>query len=74
MSLSPELTEFFEVELEYGWLMWVPSDPDDSAALDADDIPLVILDVQLYARKHDCDYVLFDPDAEIDPNLPTWEW
>lgn len=61
-------------ELDYGWLMWVPDDPDDSDEGDGHVLPGSILKIQRYARKHGCDYVLFDRDAEVDPALPTWEW
>lgn len=54
---------------EYGWLMWVPpAGPPD------DETPTEITAIHRYARSHGCRYVLFDCDAETDPNLPTWEW
>lgn len=56
---------------EYGAFLWVPNDPDEGFV---EMPPPEVLRVQLYARSLDCDYVLFDVDAEIDPNLPTWEW
>ena len=60
--------------LEYGWLMWVPDDP----VVDDDDpmgrVPSEVLLIQLYARRWGCDYVLFDADGPVDPNLPAWEW
>ena len=61
-------------ETEYGWLMWVPDDPDSHAGADGPDIPAEVLIVQRYARGHDCDYVLFDNSADFDDQLPCWDW
>jgi len=47
---------------ERGWLLWVPDDPDESAAI-GDAVPAVVLAIQRYARAHGCDYVLFDAGA-----------
>lgn len=71
----------------YGWLLWVPDDPDNHAADhdDTDEFPLLqgedpsgvpaeVLAVQRYARRLGCDYVLLDPDAERIADLPTWDW
>jgi hypothetical protein len=60
-------------ELCYGWLMWVPPDPDGHAA-DYPQLPAEVLTVQRYAREHACDYVLFDQDADVIDDLPTWDW
>jgi hypothetical protein len=60
-------------EREYGALLHVPSDPAETEQ-DYGTIPTEVLAVQLYARRHGCDYVLFDADAEIDDNLPSWDW
>lgn len=58
----------------YGWWMWVPNDPDDSALSSEEPIPEVVLAIQRYARALDCDYVLFDSDADRDDQLPAWDW
>lgn len=60
--------------LEYGWLLWVPNDPDDSAQGCDDGPPAEVLAVQRYARGHGCDYVLFDADADTVADLPHWQW
>jgi hypothetical protein len=57
----------------YGWLLWVPPEPD-SHALDYPDLPVEILALQRYARERGCDYVLLDQDAEVIDDLPTWNW
>jgi hypothetical protein len=57
-----------------GWLMWVPQDPDESHAAMTDQIPDVVLAIQRYARSLDCDYVLFDADADRVDDLPAWDW
>lgn len=61
---------------EYGWMVWVPDDPDTWVKdYPADEHPPAeILVVQRYARSLDCDYILFDADGPHDPNLPSWEW
>ncbi len=68
--------------LDYGWLMWVPSDPEDSAYStlgepddpDWDDDERIVLAIHKFARALDCDYVLFDSDGLTVDGLPTWEW
>jgi hypothetical protein len=61
-------------ELEgYGWLMWVPPDPDGHAA-DHPALPAQVLAIQRYASERGCDFVLFDRDADILSDLPTWDW
>jgi|SRR5687767_15613501 len=81
---GPGLAEGVNADtLTYGWLMYVPENPDEHAGdyadpADPDDptegVPPEILTVQRYARSHGCDYVRFDPDGLTDPNLPTWDW
>lgn len=63
--------------IEHGWLLWVPTDPQETADSypdEKDAVPAEVLAIQLYARANHCDYVLFDRDADVDDNLPTWEW
>ena len=61
--------------LPYGWLMWVPDDPDQYAEDEEGGVPpQEILVIQRYARKHGCDYVLFDRDADQVDDLPSWVW
>lgn len=33
-----------------------------------------LLHIQLYARAIGCDYVILDPDAPVEPGLPTYKW
>ena len=58
----------------HGWLLWVPDDPDESGAAFGDAVPAVVLAIQRYARRHGCDYVLFDADADRVDDLPSWDW
>jgi hypothetical protein len=58
----------------YGWLLWVPDDPDESCSAMRVPVPDVVLTIQRYARAAGCDYVLFDRDGDIDDQLPTWDW
>ncbi len=59
---------------EVGFLLWVPDEPDESAQAFIDPVPDVVLAIQRYARRLDCDYVLFDADASQVEDLPTWDW
>jgi hypothetical protein len=79
--LPPDLAESLShapgviaYQLEFGWLMWIPDDPDHHARGCGDGPPEQVLLVQRYARSHDCDYVLFDADAEQVADLPHWQW
>lgn len=56
-----------------GMFMWVPNSPKDSDTLPTG-VPPELLRIQLYARKHDCDYVQFDADGPRNAALPTWDW
>ncbi len=60
--------------ITYGWLMWVPDDPDDSSASGDEPVPELVLNIQRFARSLCCDYVLFDADADQVADLPTWTW
>jgi len=60
-------------ETDAGAFLWVPDNPSDSL-FEEFGIPLEILTVQLFARKHGCDYVLFDCDGPEEAELPKWEW
>jgi hypothetical protein len=53
-----------------GFLLWVPDDPDESAQAMVDQVPDVVLAIQRYARAWDCDFVLFDADADRIDELP----
>ena len=58
---------------EYGFLLWVPDDPEENAKGDVEMPPAEMLLVQLYARRHDCDYVLFDADGPENDELALYE-
>jgi hypothetical protein len=67
----------------FGWLLWVPDDPEARAAEYPDDpdsedsqdgVPAEVLTLWRYARSLGCDYVLLDRDAERIDGLPTWDW
>ena len=36
-------------------------------------LPAVVVTLLRYARDLDCDYLLLDPDVEVDDDLPTWD-
>lgn len=56
----------------YGWFMWVPSADFDDRLEKLKDYPDLLACIYR-ARELDCDYILFDVDAEIDDALPTYE-
>lgn len=55
------------------FLLWVPNDPKESSSVQEDAVHPVILAIQQRARALDCDYVLFDHDADWDAVLPTFQ-
>jgi len=61
------------VATDYGFLLWVPDEPLVSAQAEEQDLPDVVLKIQLFARRHGCDYVLFDADGPTCDGLDTWE-
>ncbi|GGJ75685.1 hypothetical protein GCM10010123_02100 [Pilimelia anulata] len=56
---------------EYGFLLWVPADPD-AYATDYPGVRADVLALQRYARELGCDYVLLDSDAEPVPGLAVY--
>lgn len=54
---------------EYGWLLHVP-EPDG----EADGLPGDIAAVFACARRNGCDMVLFDRDATVIDELPSYDW
>lgn len=52
-----------------GYWMWVHEHPKKHAACTEEGLPDNLMAIQLHARAHGCDYVLFDRDAEMDPDL-----
>lgn len=72
-----ELTSFDGVvddPTTHGALLWVPDDPRSFHDFADEPAPDEVLAVQLRARSLGCDYVLFDGDAEVHPQLPSWQW
>lgn len=62
--------------LTYGWLVWVPDSPLDPGndMTDADENTIdkenevnypLIREMQIRARLYDCDWIMFDADAEM---------
>ena len=56
----------------YGWLMWVPDPGDDPSTVPGGCD--VLVPIQRYAQALGCAYVLFDRDAEVIDDLPSWDW
>lgn len=61
-------------ELAYGWLLWVPENPDQHAADYDDPIPPEVLAIQRYARSYRCDWVQLDRVATAVAALPSFDW
>jgi hypothetical protein len=61
-------------EMDQGWLLWVPEDPDESAQSEQTPPPEVALNLQRYARNLRCDYIIFDRDGFLTAGLPSWDW
>lgn len=58
---------------EHGALVWVPDDPEESANNADEALPLELIVLQKYARRHGCDFILFDSDGPVDAALDTFE-
>jgi hypothetical protein len=58
----------------HGALLGGPDDPQSFHDFADEPAPDEVLAVQLHARSLGCDYVLFDGDAEVHPQLPSWQW
>ena len=54
----------------YGWFMYATDDP---AGYSEADLPTHLRAISAYARKHGCDYVLFDSDAAVNEELRVFE-
>lgn len=54
---------------EYGWFVWVPPTEWERA-----DQPADLLAAFAYARTQQCDWIMFDRDAEIIDDLPSFDW
>lgn len=58
-------------KLSYGWLVYV-SDPEHEDPTDP--IPEELARALTLARANNCDYIMFDADAERIHQLPEFEW
>jgi hypothetical protein len=60
---------------EYGWFIWVPTEPEipeyDEEV--GDGYPADLIAAFHLARKMDCEYVMFDMDAEASDDLQTYD-
>ena len=56
---------------DYGWLVYVPSEPGNE---DHPDFPADLKAVMVFARKLDCDWIMFDRDGVILDELPAFDW
>jgi hypothetical protein len=52
---------------EYGWFMWVATDPENIAKF-LEDVAAVVR----FAHQHRCEWILFDQDAAPTPDLPFY--
>lgn len=64
---------------EYGYWIYVPQDDNEdmlqfivSARKDGFSDPFIVL--MEHARKHECQWVMLDRDADVDPELQEYEW
>ncbi len=69
-----EIEELYVDERPHGYWLWVP-DNDDLITLRLEsDIPRELAGIMFYARERDCDWVLFDADAEPIENMRIYDW
>lgn len=55
----------------HGWFVYAGTDEE---MMKKADVPPELLYVFRYAKRHGCDWICFDQDAEEDPDLPTFDW
>lgn len=60
----------------YGWLVYVPAEDQlmELRSSSEREISNELLGILFLARGEGVDFLLFDQDAEIVPNLPIYEW
>ena len=63
----------FCIHEDYGYFMHI-ADENDIDEEEEEKYPTDIKDVLAYARKHHCQWIMFDCDAEPVHELPTYEW
>ena len=63
-------TPIFRHPDRYGWFIWVPDAPEIP---EIEECPPDLMACILLARRHDCDYLLIDRDAELHPELTDYE-
>jgi hypothetical protein len=59
---------------EYGWLICIAGDTVDHIDLVNDGVPEELYGVMKHAHAHDCEWILFDRDAELIDELPSFDW
>jgi hypothetical protein len=61
---------------DYGWVMWCGGETDPKIETEDNEglLPADVHGALMFARKHGCQYVRFDCDADTVDDLPTWEW
>lgn len=52
----------------YGWFCYAHDEDVEG------NIPVEMMNVFRFARVNGCGYVLFDRDADVIDELPTWDW
>ena len=69
--IDPEL--IFYPKSDYGWFIHIPREWEYIQDL-KNKIPDELYNCCVYAFKQKADWIMFDRDADEDPNLPTFEW
>lgn len=68
------LTDIIAYKKWGGYFVFVPEHDDLGNSLESDQIPMDLKRCIKFARKHGCNWILFDSDAEIVNELPTYRW
>ena len=68
-DILPDLPGVAATYTTFGALVRVPATP----AATMTGLPAELVALLRYAREVDCDYLLLDPDVEVDDDLPTWD-
>jgi hypothetical protein len=70
---KPTFGNYRVLEFEYGYVIWVSYDPDDSEWVN--ECEEWFQPLMKYAGENNCTLILFDRDISVDEDLfPVYEW
>lgn len=67
-DILPDLPDLAATYTTFGALIRVPA-----TSHTMNQLPSELVTLLRYARELDCEFLLLDPDVEVDDDLPTWD-